>query len=96
MVYLGLGKIQPIPARFTLDRAHPPWICTVGTASPNLFYQQLQRYVDSKVKVGKKNKDKEKQKKTFETEYWPLISKLYSFEVHVRQTLTGTYPSQRL
>ncbi|KAF1918118.1 hypothetical protein BDU57DRAFT_528585 [Ampelomyces quisqualis] len=47
----------------------------ISTAYPDLFYQQLQRYVDSKEKVTKKGKDKgqEKQKKTFEMEYWPLI-----------------------
>ena len=47
----------------------------INTASPNAFYQQLQRYVDSKEKVSKKEKekDKDKQKKAFETEYWPLI-----------------------
>ena len=43
----------------------------ITTASPNACYQQLQKYVDSKEKVS--SKDKDKQKKTFDMEYWPLI-----------------------
>jgi hypothetical protein len=47
----------------------------ISSAYPNSFYQQLQKYVDSKEKVTKKGKDKEKDKvkKTFDMEYWPLI-----------------------
>jgi hypothetical protein len=45
----------------------------INTQYPNSFYQQLQRYVDSKEKVTKKSKDKDKPKKTFDMEYWPLI-----------------------
>jgi hypothetical protein len=47
----------------------------INTAYPDSFYQQLQRYVDSKEKVTKKSKDKDKDKpkKTFEMEFWPLI-----------------------
>ncbi|KAF2031640.1 hypothetical protein EK21DRAFT_62781 [Setomelanomma holmii] len=48
----------------------------IETATPNTFYQKLQQYVDSKEKVGRKGKDKDKdasKKKAFEIEYWPLI-----------------------
>jgi regulator of replication initiation timing len=49
----------------------------INTATPYTFYQQLQRYVDSKEKVSKKGKDKEKDtckaKKSFGLEFWPLI-----------------------
>jgi hypothetical protein len=48
---------------------------TITTASPHSFYTQLQKYVDSKEKVGKKgkSKDSDSQKKRFEMEHWPLI-----------------------
>jgi peptidoglycan hydrolase CwlO-like protein len=47
----------------------------INTRYPHSFYQQLQRYVDSKEKVAKKGKDKDKDKpkKKFDMEYWPLI-----------------------
>jgi hypothetical protein len=45
----------------------------INTQYSNSFYQQLQRYVDSKEKVAKKSKDKDKPKKTYDMEYWPLI-----------------------
>ncbi|KAH3977063.1 hypothetical protein HBI56_016220 [Parastagonospora nodorum] len=47
----------------------------INSACPNSFYQQLQRYVDSKEKVTKKGKTKgsDKPKKSFEMEYWPLV-----------------------
>jgi hypothetical protein len=47
----------------------------INTQYPNSFYRQLQRYVDSKEKVTKKGKDKDKDepKKKFDMEYWPLI-----------------------
>jgi hypothetical protein len=47
----------------------------INSAYSNSFYQQLQKYVDSKEKVTKKGKDKDKDKvkKSFEMEYWPLI-----------------------
>ncbi|KAF2128828.1 hypothetical protein P153DRAFT_423306 [Dothidotthia symphoricarpi CBS 119687] len=47
----------------------------IHTAQPGRFYQELQQYVDSKEKVTKKDKnnDKEKKKKSFQMEYWPLI-----------------------
>jgi hypothetical protein len=48
---------------------------TITTASPHSFYTQLQKYVDSKEKVGKKgkSKDSDSQQKRFEMEHWPLI-----------------------
>lgn len=47
----------------------------INSAHPNSFYQQLQKYVDSKEKVTKKGKtkDSDKPKKSFEMEHWPLI-----------------------
>ncbi|KAI4958590.1 hypothetical protein J4E86_004194 [Alternaria arbusti] len=51
------------------------------TARPQSFYRELQRYVDSKEKVAKKDKNKEKvSKPAFQTEYWPLIKvvKIYT------------------
>ncbi|KAH7073915.1 hypothetical protein BKA63DRAFT_43281 [Paraphoma chrysanthemicola] len=49
----------------------------INTATPHTFYQQLQRYVDSKEKVSKKDskkvKDPSKPRKSFEMECWPLI-----------------------
>ncbi|CAO2648594.1 Nn.00g078610.m01.CDS01 [Neocucurbitaria sp. VM-36] len=56
----------------------------ISTAKPDHFYQELQKYVDSKEKVNKKEKDrdktKQKEKRLFETEYWPLIKvvKIYT------------------
>ena len=54
----------------------------INAAVPYRFYHELQKYVDSKEKVTKKvnDKDKDKQKKSFEMEYWPLIKvvKIYT------------------
>jgi len=48
---------------------------SINTAEPGSFYRQLQKYVDSKEKVGTKGKTKvkESQKAPVEMEYWPLI-----------------------
>jgi phage shock protein A len=56
---------------------------TIQKSRPQGFYQELQRYVDSKEKVSKKDKDKSKvqEKRTpFQMEYWPLIKvvKIYT------------------
>lgn len=40
----------------------------INSTSPQRFYQELQKYVDSKEKVTKKDK-KEKSKSAFEMEY---------------------------
>lgn len=47
----------------------------ITTASSTTFYRQLQRYVDSKEKVSKKGKEKQKDnhKNVFDMEHWPLI-----------------------
>jgi hypothetical protein len=47
----------------------------ITTASPTAFYWQLQRYVDSKEKISKKGKEKQKDnhKNVFDMEHWPLI-----------------------
>jgi hypothetical protein len=45
----------------------------INTQYSNSFYQKLQRYVDSKEKVTKKSKDKDKPSKMFDMEFWPLI-----------------------
>ncbi|KAI4649500.1 hypothetical protein J4E93_003820 [Alternaria ventricosa] len=53
----------------------------IRSARPQSFYRELQRYVDSKEKVAKKDKNKEKvSKPAFQTEYWPLIKvvKIYT------------------
>jgi GTPase SAR1 family protein len=53
----------------------------IRAARPQHFYQELQRYVDSKEKVAKKDKNKEKvSKSASQTEYWPLIKvvKIYT------------------
>ncbi|UPX18511.1 uncharacterized protein EKO05_0008810 [Ascochyta rabiei] len=54
----------------------------INTAQSHRFYNELQKYVDSKEKVTKKDKDrgKDKQKSSFEMEYWPLIKvvKIYT------------------
>jgi hypothetical protein len=53
----------------------------IRAARPQYFYQELQRYVDSKEKVSKKDKSKEKASKpAFQVEYWPLIKvvKIYT------------------
>ena len=49
----------------------------INSSSPQRFYQELQKYVDSKEKVTKKDK---KDKSAFEMEYWPLIKvvKIYT------------------
>ena len=51
----------------------------INSTSPQRFYQELQKYVDSKEKVTKKDK-KDKSKSAFEMEYWPLIKvvKIYT------------------
>ncbi|KAH6642388.1 hypothetical protein C7974DRAFT_420684 [Boeremia exigua] len=51
----------------------------INCSSPQRFYQELQRYVDSKEKVTKKDK-KDKTSRSFEMEYWPLIKvvKIYT------------------
>jgi hypothetical protein len=54
---------------------------TIRAARPQYFYQELQRYVDSKEKVAKKDKNKEKVSiPAKQTEYWPLIKvvKIYT------------------
>ncbi|KAF3050848.1 hypothetical protein E8E11_008956 [Didymella keratinophila] len=43
----------------------------INTSEPYQFYQELQKYVDSKEKVTKK--DKKDKGAAFEMEYWPLI-----------------------
>ncbi|KAF9700954.1 hypothetical protein EKO04_000363 [Ascochyta lentis] len=54
----------------------------IHTAQSHRFYNELQKYVDSKEKVTKKDKDKDKnkQKSPYEMEYWPLIKvvKIYT------------------
>ncbi|KAG9195536.1 hypothetical protein G6011_00657 [Alternaria panax] len=53
----------------------------IHAARPQYFYQELQRYVDSKEKVSKKGKNKEKASKpAVQVEYWPLIKvvKIYT------------------
>ncbi|KAI4946500.1 hypothetical protein J4E91_007188 [Alternaria rosae] len=53
----------------------------IHAARPEYFYRELQCYVDSKEKVAKKGKNKEKvSKPAFQTEYWPLIKavKIYT------------------
>lgn len=47
---------------------------TIEKSSPEFFYKELERYVDSKEKSTKekgKNSEKRKEKKTME--FWPLI-----------------------
>ncbi|KAL1795846.1 hypothetical protein ACET3X_006070 [Alternaria dauci] len=54
---------------------------SIQAARPQNFYQQLQRYVDSKEKISKKDKSKEKAcKSAVQMEYWPLIKvvKIYT------------------
>lgn len=86
--------VYPKIARDSLDKCTVPGLMderglsvlgttkTINTAQPFRFYSELQKYVDSKEKVTKKDKDKitEKQSKTFEMEYWPLIKvvKIYT------------------
>lgn len=50
----------------------------INTSEPHRFYQELQKYVDSKEKVTKK--DKKDKSSAFEMEYWPLIKvvKIYT------------------
>ncbi|EUC38565.1 hypothetical protein COCCADRAFT_22151 [Bipolaris zeicola 26-R-13] len=53
----------------------------IHMSDPGSFYVELQKYVDSKEKVFKKNKSKRKPKTSPpETEYWPLIKvvKIYT------------------
>lgn len=53
----------------------------ISAARPQYFYQELQRYVDSKEKVSKKDKNKKNASKpAFQVEYWPLIKvvKIYT------------------
>ncbi|KAF1844626.1 uncharacterized protein K460DRAFT_282081 [Cucurbitaria berberidis CBS 394.84] len=56
----------------------------ICTAMPGPFYRELQKYVDSREKITKRDKEKDKskqrEKKTFEMEYWPLIKvvKIYT------------------
>ncbi|KAH9867685.1 hypothetical protein IAQ61_008279 [Plenodomus lingam] len=51
----------------------------IAAAVSGRFYNKLQKYVDSREKVTKKNKDKDK-KTAFQMEYWPLIKvvKIYT------------------
>ncbi|KAL5121484.1 hypothetical protein ACEQ8H_000556 [Pleosporales sp. CAS-2024a] len=60
----------------------------INSAYPDSFYRQLQKYVDSKEKVSKNGKDKEKQKKITDMEYWPLI-KVVKIYVKAKALSTG-------
>jgi hypothetical protein len=62
----------------------------INTAYSTSFYQQLQRYVDSKEKVTKKGKDKDdKARKTSsDMEHWPLI-KVVRIYVKAQALSTG-------
>jgi hypothetical protein len=53
----------------------------INQARPNPFYNELQRYVDSKEKATGKKRDKDKKEKTpVQMEFWPLIKvvKIYT------------------
>lgn len=54
----------------------------INTSSPQRFYQELQKFVDSKEKVTKKDKEKKdkSEKPALAMEYWPLIKvvKIYT------------------
>lgn len=45
----------------------------INSHSAQRFYQELQKYVDSKEKVTKKDKKDKSDRATFDLEYWPLI-----------------------
>ncbi|KAJ4989063.1 tat pathway signal sequence [Stagonosporopsis vannaccii] len=62
-------------ARLMSDRALNVLGTTKKIDSPSAqrFYQELQKYVDSKEKVAKKDKGGKSDKSTFDLEYWPLI-----------------------